>query len=75
MSVSGHFCPEMPFYSKLMHRMKEQLAALSFAGCRKPFFDTLTRWHDYMPAGFCDHVVQPRVRHAQAAAGCSSGHQ
>jgi len=30
MSVSGHFCPEMPFYSKLMHPSK--VCLLTFDG-------------------------------------------
>jgi hypothetical protein len=33
--------PEMPFYSKLMNRMKGRFIVLSFAACRKNFFDTL----------------------------------
>ena len=35
--------PETPFYSKLMDRMKGRFTGLSFAECRKYFFDTL-RW-------------------------------
>jgi len=41
-AIPGILCLVSPFYSKLMDRMKEQLAALSFAGCRKSFFDSLT---------------------------------
>ena len=34
MSVSGHPCPEMPFYRKLMYPSKDCFSWLSMAGCR-----------------------------------------
>ena len=34
MSVSGHPCPEMPFYRKLMYPSKDCFRWLSMAGCR-----------------------------------------
>ena len=40
----AHVPPEAPFYSKLMDRMKGQPAGLSFAACRKSFFDKLFQY-------------------------------
>ena len=49
--------PKAPFFKKLMDRMKGRFTGLSFAACRKHFFDTLTGKE---PASFpvCFAVIQ-----------------
>ena len=41
--------PKMPFFKKLMDRMKGRFTGLSFAAWRKFFFDTLKGLHTCSP--------------------------